>query len=45
MLQRLVLVQVKATDNNSKFNNEDIFNKIRLIVYFLYRAKEITSKV
>ena len=42
MLQRLptALVQVKL-DNKSK----SLLNEIRLIIYFLYQAKEITKKV
>ena len=42
MLQRLPIApaQVKA-DNTSKI----LFNEIRQIIYYLYRAKEITKKV
>ena len=42
MLQRLptALAQVKL-DNKSK----SLLNEIRLIIYFLYQAKEITKKV
>ena len=42
MLQRLPIApaQVKA-DNTSK----NLFNEIRQIIYYLYRAKEITKKV
>ena len=42
MLKRLsiALAQVKAGNNS-----ESLLNKIRQIVYFLYRSKEITKKV
>ena len=42
MLKRLpiALAQVKAGNNS-----ESLLNKIRQIVYFLYRPKEITKKV
>ena len=42
MLQRLpiALAQVKAGNNS-----ESLLNKIRQIVYSLYRAKQITKKV
>ena len=42
MLQRLpiALAQVKAGNTSESFVNE-----IRQIIYYLYRAKEITKKV
>ena len=42
MLQRLpiVLAQVKVGNTS-----ENLLNEIRQIIYFLYRAKEITKKV
>ena len=42
MLQRLptALAQVKAGNTS-----ENLLNKIRQIIYYLYRAKEITKKV
>ena len=42
MLQRLpiALAQVKAGNKS-----ENLLNEIRQIIYFLYRAKEITKKV
>ena len=42
MLKRLSIAfaQVKAGNNS-----ESLLNKIRQIVYFLYRSKEITKKV
>ena len=42
MLQRLpvALAQVKAGNNS-----ESLLNKIRKIVYYLYKSKQITKKV
>ena len=42
MLQRLliVLAQVKASNTS-----ENLLNEIRLIIYSLYREKEVTKKV
>ena len=42
MLQRLpiALAQVKAGNTS-----ENLLNEIRQIIYFLYRAREITKKV
>ena len=42
MLQRLsiALAQVKAANTS-----ENVLNKIRKIIYFLYREKEVTKKV
>ena len=42
MLQRLpiALAQLKAGNTS-----ENLLNEIRQIIYFLYRAKEITKKV
>ena len=42
MLQRLpiALAQVKAGNNS-----ESLLNKIRQIVYYLYKSKQITKKV
>ena len=42
MLQRLpiALAQVKAGNTS-----ENLLNKMRQIIYYLYRAKEITKKV
>ena len=42
MLQRLLiaLAQVKAGSTS-----ENVLNEIRQIIYFLYRAKEITKEV
>ena len=42
MLQRLpiALAQIKACNTS-----ENLLNKMRQIIYYLYRAKEITKKV
>ena len=42
MLQRLTIApsQVKASNTS-----ENLLKKIRQIIYYLYRAKEITKKV
>ena len=42
MLQRLAITLAQVNSGN---NSENVWNKIRQIVYFLYQSKEITKKV
>ena len=42
MLQRLPITLAQVKEGNTF---ENLLNEIRLIVYSLYRAKEITKKV
>ena len=42
MLQRLPIVRAQVNAGNT---SENLVNKIRQIIYSLYRAKEITKKV
>ena len=42
MLQRLTIALAQVKTGNT---SENLLNKIRQIIYFLYRAKEITKKV
>ena len=42
MLQRLPIALAKVKTGNT---SENLLNEIRQIIYFLYRAKEITQKV
>ena len=42
MLQRLLIALAQVKVGNT---SENLLNEIRQIIYFLYRAKEITKKV
>ena len=42
MLQRLPIALAQAKAGNT---SENLLNKMRQIIYYLYRAKEITKKV
>ena len=42
MLKRLPIALTQVKEGN---NSENLLNKIRQIVYSLYRSKEITKKV
>ena len=42
MLQRLTIALAQVKTGNT---SENLLNKIRQIIYSLYRAKEITKKV
>ena len=42
MLQRLPIAHAQVKAGNT---SENVLSKIRQIIYFLYRAKEITKKV